>query len=388
MNLCMSWGKRLAYTLSLLGLCLPACVPGVLPEMPDMASGNGVDPLALDPKSIFEATAQPDLVQSCQGCHANPQGIVMPFLARGMEYASITGYGGGEFLTANPADSLLLQKGQHEGPALTSGQYNDINAWLCVEAATRTGLGMDSPATPSVAVGPGDFFISLEKLTGDPLSKITFTVALRNGGTTYDISNIQIIAGPFTGIHVKHPIFLFISRSGVEADPGDSLSDVEVILMPSTSVNLGAVLLPEVPRVARLAVAFQAIDKVNPAPANSISCKDFTLFNTTVRPLLASPCSMLCHGPSGTNTTYQATAAAAFDMSPAQSSDTNMSNLQLLCLETLSRVNLSTPTDSVLILQPTPAAQGGTTNHPFKLTEPTLLTAFTKAVTAWAAKEK
>lgn len=360
------------------------CVPDVLTTTPDMGADGG-DPTALDPKSIFEAQAKPDLVASCQGCHALKQDIVDIFLARGSEYESITSYGMGKFITPNPDDSILLQKGQHTGPALTSGQYDDVHAWLEVEAATRTGLNMSSPATPSVAMGPGAFFISLEKLTGDPLSKLSFTVALKDNGATFDINNISLTTGPFTGLHVKHPIFLLFSLMGAQKDKGDSLSSVDVMVPASSSVDLGRVFLTQVPRFARMAMAFEAIDKVNPDPTKMVSCKAFDLFSSTVLPTLASPCAAVCHG-TGAKNSAAASAMGAFDMTPAATMD--MSKLGLFCLEALSRVQVTNPTQSVLVLQPTPPAMGGTPNHPYKLSDPAILTAFTTAVSNWAAKEK
>lgn len=75
-------------------------------------------------------------------------------------------------------------------------------------------------------------------------------------------------------------------------------------------------------------------------------------------------------------------AAQAFDMSDASSSDTYV--LDKFCQSTLNRVNLSIPLQSVLILQPTPPAQGGTANHPFKIADSAVLAGFRDAVVAWA----
>ncbi len=360
------------------------CVPDVLVNAPDMGPDMG-DPTALDPKSIFEAQAKPDLVAFCQGCHAIKQDTVQPFLARMMEYDSITGYGAGKLVTKNADDSILLQKGQHNGPALTSGQYNDVHAWLEVEAATRTGLNMNSPATPTAALGPGTFYINLEKLTGDPQSTLTFTVDERDNGAIYSVHDILITAGPFTGIHVKHPIFLLFSRMGAQKDKADSLSALDVTIMPGMTAKLDTVILTQVPRFARVAVAFEIIAPFTPDPTKVAKCKAFDVFSATVMPTLAAPCAAICHGD-GAQNSAAASAQGAFNMTAASATDAI--KLNRFCLQALSRVKLTDAAHSVIVLQPTPPEQGGTQNHPYKLKDAATLSAFTKAITDWAAKEK
>src|SRR5579883_615219 len=332
--------KAPAASAPVLLLCTLAagCSLDTLPlPAPDMALSEP----PLDPKTIFNTKAKPDLDASCQGCHSMKQQTVDAFLVPGKEYDSITAYHMGVFLTPDPDQSLLLRKGQHTGPALTSGQYDDVKSWLSVEAATRGSAMMNSPATPSVAVRGGDFYVSLEKLVGDPLAKITFTVA-QQPENTYFISNLQVVAGPLTGIKITHPIFLIFSQSGANPDPADSLAQVDISVPAKQSMSLGSgsVILTRVPVPARLALAFQVIAQVNPMPPGSIQCKDFADFDKNVRPVMQAPCAAVCHSTAGADP-RAAQATAAFDMGAAASMV--MADRQALCLRALGRVDTSNP---------------------------------------------
>ncbi|MDW8281788.1 MAG: hypothetical protein RMK29_08765 [Myxococcales bacterium] len=361
-------------------LCALACDLPI--KDPPPAEVELEDP-PLDPRTLFETQARPELALSCQGCHSREQDTVKPFLVEGREYESIVAYEMGRFLTPRPEQSILLTKGVHMGPALTEGQYQKVLAWLQVEVATRGVSAASSPSTPSVAVRAGDFYISLEGLVGDPLSKITFKLEPRQAGI-YRLSELRISAGPVTGIKIKNPILILYSINGARRDPADSLSGVELTLQPQQSATLGTgtVLLTNVPQNARLGLAFQIISQVNPKPLEMFQCKDFALFDARVRPTLQAPCSTLCHGM-GAADPRAAQAFGAFDMTQARSTDPAV--LRQFCLRTLGRVNLADPARSVLILQATPAEAGGTTNHPYKL--PQHMT-FAQNVVQWAAAEK
>ncbi len=119
-----------------------------------------------------------------------------------------------------------------------------------------------------------------------------------------------------------------------------------------------------------------AVTFVCESGAATTTCGGFTQFQASVKSQLAS-CAALCHSPS-----KDTQAAQAFDMSDASSSDPYV--LDKFCQSTLNRVNVSNPLQSALILQPTPAAQGGTANHPYKIADSAGLAGFRDAVVAWA----
>ena len=107
---------RLGWAAAALALSLGAgCTPPPLTE-PDMGQDNIEDP-GLDPKSLFEQQVKPVFKGYCS-CHYTKQLTVDPFLATDAEYATITAFGGGRFLTNPPDTSQLLTKGAHSGPAL------------------------------------------------------------------------------------------------------------------------------------------------------------------------------------------------------------------------------------------------------------------------------
>src|SRR5207249_1167269 len=114
----------------------------------------------------------------------------------------------------------------------------------------------------------------------DPLARITFTLEDRGTGT-YRVFNLKLSAGPLGGIHIKNPIFLIYSPNAVTRDRADNFSGVDLTVAAGQSANigLGSAILTLVPTPARLAMAFQIIEAVNPKPPNSVMCKAYNLFS-------------------------------------------------------------------------------------------------------------
>lgn len=383
-------GYAWASSLLLAGLSvstLTGCPP------PPVASfdPDSVEDPALDPRGQFDLRVKPDVGGTPEApgactCHYTKQDAFEPFMKYDAEYDTITAYGGGKFLTTNADISPFLQKGAHQGPALSQPQYDRARAWLQAEALAR-GSGGGSKSTPTVALRTGDFYINLEPLTGDPLSKITFSMS-SSGARTYLVTGLKLFAGPTTGIHIKHPRFIIFSATGANADTSDALATVDLTVQANMSGNIGSgnVLLSNLPATtARIALAFEAIDKVNPNPNIVLMCKSFNLFNPAVKDRLAS-CAAICHSPTGTDS-RASQATNAFNMVAARGSVD--ADIQKLCIYTLGRINLADPAKSVLITQATPVSEGGTSNHPYKLDTPAKdLPGFKTAVMTWAAGEK
>jgi hypothetical protein len=359
------------------GALATGCTPDVI-KAPDM--GSLEDP-AVDPRSLFETQVKPEMQASCS-CHALMQESFGPFLKDGEEYASITGYSSGKFLTMAADQSLLLNKGAHQGPAFSAEQKAKVLAWLQGEVLSR-GSANSTPTTPSVAIRTGDFYISLDSLVQDPLAKITFTLSAFGSG--YRVTNLTLTAGPTTGIHVKHPRFIIFSATSAASESSDALSTVDTSTVnPSASVLLGtgSLLLNNLPATtARLALAFEQIDKVG-TPGPPPMCKNFAMFNPAVKNRLAT-CAALCHSPQGTDP--RKGGAQGYNMSAALGSDT--AALELLCIYSLGRINLTDVSRSILLLQPQPPTMGGTPNHPYKLDANTF-PPYSADVTAWGNGEK
>jgi hypothetical protein len=327
------------------------------------------DPTAqpdVHPRTIFDQGVKPELVRSCS-CHAAAQGTVQAFLTPGMEYEAITKYGGGSFLTTPAVQSLLLQKGKHIGPALTTAQFSRVQGWIEAELAQRPSQGggtMKSGLLPTVAVTDGEFNMSFQAMApiNDPQANVTFTLKKEQSGIVR-VSDLKITAGPTTGIRFKHPKFYFVSARSSYPDPADSLAGIDTTIAAKSEAKVasGSLLLTNLPTV-------------------DVQCKAFNLFNPAVRSELVS-CAGTCHAPGRNNV-----AAGAFDMSAASSMD--MAALKQLCVYTLGRVDKQNPVNSILIKQVTPPGMGGTPNHPFKFNDSTARTRFVNAVQAWAAGEK
>lgn len=372
-------------SLLLAGLLFSSCTleplePTVLTEL---------DENEIDPKAIFTKRVQPEISKSCS-CHYTKQMDILPFLDNPNEpdkdYAKITGYSSAKFLTAVPEQSLLLTKGKHQGPAFNDVQFLAVRGWLDVEATTR-GLGKGSPTTPSVPIRDGDYFLAIDKFTKDPLSKITFTMKASTTGTNaFVVSNLQITAGPSTGIKLKHPRFVFITAAGTTPDTSDALQTVDLTVMQNMTAALGSgtLRLTGVPAsAARVAMAFESITPTVPDAPPPV-CKSFPMFQTGVLNTLKA-CALQCHSPTATDKSA-GSANGAFNMAASLGMD--QTALASLCIYTLSRVSLADIAKSPLIRQPQPVTLGGTSNHPYKFSTDATSNMFQMAVTTWAMAEK
>jgi hypothetical protein len=371
-------GALLLAGLLISGCSLDPLEPAVIPEL---------DSDEIDPKAIFVKRVQPEISKSCS-CHYTKQMDILPFLENPQEpdkdYAKITAYSSGKFLTAVPEQSALLTKGKHQGPAFSDVQFLAVRGWLDVEATTR-GLGKGSPTTPSVPIRDGEYFLAIDKFTKDPLSKITFTMKM-GSSNAFVVSDLKITAGPATGIKVKHPRIIFITAAGTTPDPSDALQTVDLTVMQSMSASLGSgtLRLTGVPAsAARVAMAFESISPTIPDAPPPV-CKSPMLWNPAVLNTLKA-CALQCHSPGATDRTA-GSATGAFNM--AASLGTDQAALASLCVYTLSRVNLADIPRSPLIRQPQPVTLGGTTNHPFKFSTDATSNMFQMAVTTWGMAEK
>ena len=360
-----------------LSLLAGACTPGLAPESDDL-DGD------VHPQTMFDRLVKRDLIKDCATCHSIAQGSVMPFLTPGMEYQAITGYKGGSFLTDPAIQSLLLQKGQHAGPPLSPVEADAVKAWIEAEAATRPGMNK-SGLMPTVPLMAGEYNMSFETIAPvlDPLANLTFTLT-EEDNRIFRISALKLTAGPSSGIRFKHPRFYFLSAKGTVLDPADTLTNVDLTVAAGKTATIGGgtVILTQAPESlrSRMGIAFELLEKVNPMGMMEIKCKAFNLFNPAVKNEL-QPCAQSCHAPGRNNT-----ANGAFNMEGSLSGDDKV--LQQFCLNTLGRVDRAAPRNSILIKQITPAAQGGTPNHPYKQGDGNALQRFANAIDAWAKGEK
>jgi hypothetical protein len=303
-----------------------------------------------------------------------------------MEYQSITSYKQGAFVNVPAAtQSLLLQKGEHTGPALTPSQYDRVQSWLTAEISYRAvrAASVNKPVLlPMVPLTTGDFTLSLASTPpiNDPQAAVTLHLA-PDVSNLYRVSELTLNAGPSSGIRIVHPRLYFITSNAYLADPADSLATVDMTIPAGASgtIGLGIVLLTNAPAAdasVRLGMSFAVLAKTG--DTGGVVCKDFPDFNVLLNSDLKA-CAAQCHS-SGQN----AAAQTAFDMSAANSTDTAM--LQSLCVQSLGRIDTNMPDRSILLLQVIPVALGGTLNH-WKYSAATDITRITNEVTTWAAGE-
>jgi hypothetical protein len=98
--------------------------------------GAGGDPVQVETAhSYYVKTLWPLLIETCGGCH-NPDGQVgaPAFLDYDAElsYEMTRGFQGGLFIKP-PTESLLTNKGLHDGPGMSTEQYDAASTWLDME---------------------------------------------------------------------------------------------------------------------------------------------------------------------------------------------------------------------------------------------------------------
>jgi mono/diheme cytochrome c family protein len=86
-------------------------------------------------KADFVNNVYPNIAPTCAGCHASGKHGAPIFLSDNPEgsYTAITAITG---FIASPAQSPLIQKGVHSGPALTDVQTTLVSDWLVKEVGT------------------------------------------------------------------------------------------------------------------------------------------------------------------------------------------------------------------------------------------------------------
>jgi hypothetical protein len=114
---------------------------------PDMATAPQA-PAAPTARQLFDTNVSPMLLSNCSSCHAGTPPTQGPtFLGAGQAnfYANLKA--DSRFVNNTAAQSLLLTKGAHEGPAWSQANGNLILAWLTQEIVENPGLPAPPPPT-------------------------------------------------------------------------------------------------------------------------------------------------------------------------------------------------------------------------------------------------
>lgn len=120
------------------------------------ASGTGAPPSTQGAK-VYAQDVHADLLAGCGTCHADGAVGAPVFMDADPNVSYVMMEGWPNALIAHPANSLLVLKGEHAGPALDGpgtpgGLLGAVQSWLALEAEER-GLVVDDGGEPD-PVGP------------------------------------------------------------------------------------------------------------------------------------------------------------------------------------------------------------------------------------------
>ena len=332
---------------------------------------------------LFSTTVEPMLVTRCGGCHG-PGRVALDFLRPSPDIrTTLLSYPALVDLES-PGSSRLLTKGEHSGPALSTGEAELVRSWIEAEAAEGT---MVDPAERELATTPtslreGFNALPLDAL-GLPGTSLHFVAARVGAGMFLD--SVQIAAGPM-GARIVHPVFVTWVAGTPTPDPIDRFAGVEIEVEPNSTraFDTGTIVLTELPEGALLSVHFDEVapltgtgpidaDGGMPMPADG--CSQLEAFRASAQPQLTTYCTR-CHA--GGN----ASATAGMDMTRVGASDD--ATLLLGCNQVLGRISPTSPSASGLFTQPDPATGGG---HDFKFGTSGELERFRSDVLAWFEME-
>jgi hypothetical protein len=347
---------------TLMGVVVPGCNQG----QDDLGGTTPppVDPLKNATEEQLKSLAKekwnalyPQFKSNCaSACHdtATVFKSAPTFLAGANAEAAYESIKKSKMITEDASQSPLVNKGEHEGPALNS--FPELSAqvfeWLRIEAAAvdKKVLPVSDPV--EIKVGPNE--VDLSKL-GVAGAKIKFTAALPGG--ILSLTELKIVVPPMEpkkGLRIVRPLFYRISKEGkLYTDVTDTFSYLDTVFAPGeATLPPGGAIFPGngwVPFAAGDKIRIQ-VDKIEVGDIvdkpTFLQCKPGVgaMFNTTLGPTLTAPINCAgCHN--GRAPTIQLNNAA---------------NQQATCEAIAGYVNKANPGQSAIILKLTaPAATIG-----------------------------
>lgn len=136
-------------------LVMTGCIGGYQPtHTPDPANpgpgpnnnNTNLPPSPLTARQLFDKNVAPALAANCASCHAGNPPTTGPTIlgsGAGQYYSALVS--DSRFVNAVPLKSELITQGKHEGPALSTQQATDVEAWLTQELAERGMLPQPPP---------------------------------------------------------------------------------------------------------------------------------------------------------------------------------------------------------------------------------------------------
>jgi hypothetical protein len=242
---------------------------------------------------MWTQKAQPAFVQAtCTSCHdgsmpgigylagSNTTDIRDTILAFSPKVVSLD----------SPQASYVLNKGKHEGPALTVQEFTDIVTWIQAEADAQNGMGTStaiqtSPVTVNLCTGGAVGSPTCQINTVD-ISAIANAPALPGAHIDFVVQPVsnamyftQLTANAGAdGLFIEHPLFLYLPPTGTMCADGtappcpdsiDRFYNIQVDVMAGASQPIGsgggasfAGFAPV--SGAQIQIAFTVIDKYRP----------------------------------------------------------------------------------------------------------------------------
>ena len=352
---------------------------GCMGEITNGADGDGtLTPQQLAAKNDFDQQVVPILNGFCTSCHASMQGV--DFMTGPDMRTKILTWPNLINLDT-PTQSLFLNKGAHEGPALTTDQQAVILQWIELEQ-TAAGGNTTTIQTQEIqpVAGLNTIDLSAIGLTG---STVTFRMQPLSVGIY--LNEITLNAGT-GGAHVVHPLFVTYDEHDTPSpDPVDRFSDVDLTVAATMNspIGGGTAVFVNVQPTTKLSLHFKVAQLANGGTTTGGGgttgggCKAVAAFTQYAQPQLAANCAS-CHA--GGN----AGATSATDMTKIN--DLSAAGQAAACAQILSRVDVTTPANSGLFVTTDPSQN---VTHPFKFNgNQGAHDAFVSTLTMWINLEK
>ena len=322
---------------------------------PADGGGPDADPATAAALAAFE-DIRPKLTNNCS-CHTVGSagvGFLESTPESDLYNTLMTWDNGGLFDFETTANSLLLTKGQHTGPAWSPEDYEQVRAWIELEAVAR---GEEPVAAPTTALFTPIIGLNTVDLSPLGLTGSTVTFLFEPLDTGAYLSEIRLNGGT-GGARIVHPLFVAYVDGVAVPDRVDRFSFVDMAVEDGESqyIGGGTFVMLDFPPDSDLLIIFEVAERLDGGMGNDggvlLACMDVQMFTDRARPMLEF-CSRNCH--------------AGGD--PAATSATDMRRMldptgqDVACGQILSRINLADPPNSGIFLAPDPTSM---TNHIWK----------------------
>jgi cytochrome c553 len=338
---------------------------GIVTSDLDGGTSSDASAAASQARALFEAL-YPSLSTTCGGaCHAQGVGGAPIWLGLPDPYTSATKFPG--IIGPDPGTSIIVTKGRHEGPPLADPLLTQVMGWLTAEAAALPVVTLPSTPAFTVTMGSNDIDCSA---AGIPGLHVTFGASA--SGDLLTLANLEVVTPATTGATITYPIFALLPQGAPEIDDASFSNLVQTVAAgTTTSLGPGLLLLTQWATSDQMKIEFTALVKATVADGGSSTtggCKSVASFTANAVPAIQANTCLTCHNTGGSgNPSLDLSALAA-----------NPPDDAAACAQALTRVNLTTPAQSEIILAPT----GQVANHPFQNASQSFVTMMETWITA------